>query len=181
MITIAATYQLKLDGDPAACALVARQLLDYLSEAAGDLQNTILECGHPPYDDNWDEHEEQISMTQEMFEAWNSSNWLLDVVPGRLSINADPAPRQGDAVGAAAAIDAYLERNHCTAPGAKLDSLRLATTYSIYNTLADSHLLGNLTFSDIAAGHRFLLYLLEAGIPIEHSGAQTCHAKEMQP
>lgn len=169
MITISATYQLKLDGDPASCALVARQLLDYLREASADIQNTILECGHPPYDDNWDEHEEQISMTQEMFEAWNSNFWLLDVIPGRLSINADPSPLQGDAVGAAAAIDGYLVRNRCTEPAAKLDTLKIATTNAIYSTLADSHRLGTLTFSDIAAGHRFLLYLLEAGIPIEHS------------
>lgn len=168
--TISATYHFNLAGDPATCALIARQLLDYLREAAADIQNTILECGHPPYDDNWDEHDDEISMSQELFEAWNSNAWRLDVVRGQFGIHADQAMRPGDAVAAAAAINSYIEMNvkkRDIGPASKIDILSVAPANSIYQTLADDYLLGNLTASDIAAGHRFLLNLLEERVSID--------------
>jgi hypothetical protein len=172
--TITATYQLKLSGDPATCALVASHLLDYLREAAADIQDTILECGHPPYDDNWDEHIEAISLGQALFEAWNSNSWQLDVARGSLGIHADAARRQGDTVAAAAEIDAYVirnVRNRDIGPASKIDILRVATSNAIYQTLADDQLLGNLTARDIAAGHRLLLNLLEERVSIDYTEA----------
>lgn len=174
MTTISATYHLKLDGEPATCALIAIHLLDYLREAAADIQDTILECGHPPYDDNWDEHIEAISLGQELFEAWNSNSWQLDVALGRLHIHADAARSAGDTVAAAAEIDAYIirnVRNRDIGPASKIDILRVAPSSGIYQTLADNNLLGNLTARDIAAGHRLLLNLLHERVSIDYTEA----------
>ena len=86
MTTITATLTITIDGDADTFAAVAGHLADWLrGDGAMVTEAAMRDAAAPPYDDDWNDGDTP-SDKMLAYDAWNSSDWRMNVTIDPVSV-----------------------------------------------------------------------------------------------